>query len=719
MRRNPFPWLILLLWCAPLPSWGGIHFDAAKNHWTLTSGPVEFRLVQREGSVFVSYLGPAGGADWKPLNLPGGQGRPDFPWNIWETAGKVNDLGLYPADLFLTSQKVNKVGANIEELILSFQHRQLKLTLEVHYKTWGETGVLTRQVILANQGVENLRVQELPSLAFRFPAGSYDLSYLHGGWGRERQLATEPIGAGRRTLGSRSGRSSNGFSPWFCLYQQNSGIRYLGQLAYSGNWKMNFSRQPATIPLENLPLAADLGIHFDFGGPLILRPGHTFQTPLAAFTATAGDLDDGANQLHRFQREFIVPRQATNTPPLVQFNSWYPFPGKMTAKEMMSCADIAADLGAEVFVLDAGWFNKKNWSTELGDWQVDVVAFPNGLEELSRHVHGKGMKFGLWVEIENLGIESQMLREHPDWCLSFQGKPVLIENRCTLNFSKKEVQTWAHGVIDRLVRSYQLDWIKIDYNNDVEDRFDPPSPEQGGEVHYGHVTAYYHWLDEVRLSHPNLIIENCASGGMRFDLGIIGHTHTTWISDVILPKPSLQLAYGSTLEFTPAVCNHWMVGDKDNGEINPANSRGWWEFMLRVPMNGQFGISSRVFDWPEALKQTARTEINRYKRIRQVIAEADTYHLTASPDHDQPEGWMALQYVAKQGGRSVVNIYRLGNSEAEQTFRLRGLDNQRVYRISINGDPGGSKTGEELSREGLAIQLPEQWRAAVVELESR
>jgi alpha-galactosidase len=272
--------------------------------------------------------------------------------------------------------------------------------------------------------------------------------------------------------------------------------------------------------------------------------------------------------------------------------------------------------------------------------------------------------------------------------------------------------------MDRLVNSYQLDWIKIDYNNDVEDRFDSPSPDQRGAMHYGHVTSYYRWLDEVRSKHPRLIVENCASGGMRFDLGIIGHTHTTWLSDITPAKPSLQLAYGSTFEFTPAVCNHWMVGDKDNGEINFASPRGWWEFMLRVPMNGQFGISSRVLDWPEELKQTARAEVARYKRIREVIAEADTYHLTPSPDHDQPEGWMGLQYVAPAKGRSVLNAYRLGNSQPERAFQLRGLDPQRSYRITINGESGGSKTGAELSREGLSIRLPEEWRAAVVELES-
>jgi alpha-galactosidase len=322
------------------------------------------------------------------------------------------------------------------------------------------------------------------------------------------------------------------------------------------------------------------------------------------------------------------------------------------------------------------------------------------------------------VEIENLGIESQMLKQHPDWCLSYQGKPVMVSDRATLNFAKHEVRQWAQSIIGRLMRDYKLDWIKIDYNNDIEDRFDPLIPRQRGDVHFGHVNAYYHWLDKIRRTYPNLIIENCASGGMRFDLGMIGHTHSTWLSDMILPKPSVQLAYGSTLEFTPQVCNHWMVGDRENGEILPNGTRGWWEFMLRVPMNGQFGISSRVFDWPNELKAVAKAEMARYSRIRKVIAGADTYHLTSSPDHDDPKDWMALQYVAPDRKKSVVNVYRLAQSNSQKSFPLRGLDAGKLYRVLENGMDKGVKSGADLGNLGLKVVLDEEFRASVFELET-
>jgi len=315
-----------------------IQFDEGHRTWSLVSGGVEYRIARPKEAVHLSYFGPAGQRDWP---APGG------PWQ----------------------------GA------------------------WDPTGVFTRQVLVRNCGQEPLRIEDLPSLAWLLPAGAYDLDYLWGGWGQERQMATERLGPGARSFVTKSGRSTRLFSPWFCLRNGALGIRFLGQLACSGNWQMHFDRPPTQQPLDRDPL-------------------------------------------------------------LVQFNSWYPFPGKMTVGEMKRCANMAAELGAEVFVLDAGWFNKTNWSAELGDWQADPVAFPNGLKELASHAHGLGMKFGLWLEIENLGLQSQRFKEHPDWCFHYNGQPVLNDQRYQLNYAKPEgwmaLQYAAPGKERSVLLAYRL-----------------------------------------------------------------------------------------------------------------------------------------------------------------------------------------------------------------------------------------------------------------------
>ncbi len=697
------------------PLWAEIDYDAATRTWNLSTGAVEYRLREVDGTVSLDYFGPTGQTPWKPP--PGVYGPPLRVGPRYDIAGQVKGQGLLPEDLQLVSHEIRQPQAGVKELRMVSKHRRLPLEIEVVYATWGETGVITRQVTLANGGGRALQVDSLPSLAWRLPAGRYELTYLWGGWGQERQMASEHLGAGQRSFVSTRGRSTIGYSPWFALKNEDLGVWYMAQLAYSGNWQMNFERRPSGRPLDVEDLIVGLGMRFDFGGSLTLEPGQSFEAPPTAFTASAGDLDDAANQFHRYQRRYVIARTPANDPPLVQFNSWYPFPGKMTVVEMKRCADIAKELGSEVFVLDAGWFNKKDWSRELGDWNADPVAFPKGIEELASYVHSKGMKFGIWVEIENLGIESETFRKHPDWCLTYNGQPLLVFDRYHLNFAKPEVRQWARSNIDRLARNYQLDWLKIDYNIDIGERFDPAETALRGDVLYRHLMSYYAWLDEVRHAYPNLVIENCSSGGARFDLGIMAHAHTTWLSDEVRPKASVQLGYGCTVEFPPEVCNHWMVGDKDNGEVILTNPPAWWDFMLRVPMNGQYGISSRVFDWGPELVKHAAENVALYKRLRNVIAGADVYHLKGEPTHEDPTGWSAIEYVSPDQKRSVVLAYRLGKSLPEEVLKLRGLESERYYRVAEDGRPRGIYKDRELSELGLPVKLDAEWRAAVLEIE--
>ena len=680
--------------------------ETPKQTWSLVSGPVVYRLRQTDLGVDCAYFGPADGAAKKSLDY-----RPDMEGRIEGRRLRAQDLRLAAVESGTTN--------GVQQLRFTFQHQLLPLEIQARYAAWGDSGVITRQLGLFNRGSNALHLESLSAVSWVLPEGSYELTTLQGGWGQERQVVTEKLGAPAKTFDSPWGRSTSRMSPWFSLRNESTGLRYLAQLAWSGNWGLRFQRlgtNQAAYTHEELRVG--MGPRFDYGGALVLAPGASLEMPGAAFTVSVGDLDDDANALHRYQRRFVVPANPANEPPLVQFNSWYPFPGKMNLADMQKCVEVAAGLGAEVFVLDAGWYNKRQWEREVGDWHPDTNAFPKGTAELADYVHAKGLKFGLWVEIENLGDQSEMYAQRPGWCLQRDGQPVTVANRRQLDFSRPDVRAWARGEMDRLVRDHRLDWVKIDYNVDVGEAFDAPDGTRPGHLLYRHVQGYYAWLDELRAAYPRLIVENCSSGGLRFDLGLLAHTHTTWISDRTLPKPSLQLAYGATLEFTPQVCNHWMVGDEENGAVNLSQPPGWWDFMFRVPMNGQFGVSSRVFDWSADLRRRAADNIALYKRLRPLIVAGDCYHLTPPPAHDNPEGWMALQYTGEKRLRSILMAYRLGKSEPRQTFKLRGLADNQLYRLTQDGQSKAELTGLQLAREGVPVNLPAEWRAAVVEIEA-
>lgn len=691
----------------------GIEHNAADNTWTLTSGAEIYRLANRDGILSVDYFGPTA----KATNRVSGTQKPVRQELIGEAEGE----SLSGNALRLVDAETNSPAPHVQTLTLTLRHKRLPLDIVAKYTAWADTGVFTREITLKNTGDAAIEVASALSLSLELPQGDYTMRHLYGGWGEEHQLATETLHDGRRSFGSTSGRSTNGFAPWMSLRNEDEKTEYLAELAWSGNWDMQVSRQPGKEPstLREEPVTLSMAVHWDFGGGLNLARGATYVLPKAAFTASSGDLDDVTNQMHSYQRQFVFPRSQANRPPLVQFNSWYPFQGKANVGDMERLADVASTIGAEVFVLDAGWYNHTDWSKELGDYEPDPNAFPHGLEELSEHVRAKKMKFGLWIEIENIGLESRMFEKHSDWCLSYNGAPIRQANRCQLDFSKPEVRAWATETIDRLVNRYKLSWIKIDYNIDVGDQFDPHGKDRPGDVLAQHITNYYAWLDAVRAAHPELIIENCSSGALRMDMGILAHTHTNWLSDNVNPIESLQLGFGCTIQFSPEVCNHWMVGDNDRGFVDLKKPASWWDFMFRVPMNGQFGISSRVFDWNQALKDRAAKNIALYKQVRPIIAGADVYHLTAEPSHWKPTGWMAIEYVSPSSGDSALMAYRLGRSSVENVFHLRGLNKQAMYDVSKDGRIVLHASGSELIKTGLPVRLGDEWSAAVFQIKKR
>lgn len=670
-----------------------------------------YRLAERNGGLLLDYFGPVANAPDK-----GGKTEEMRP----ELAGEAEGESLSQGGMSLTSAQESSPSPGVAVLTVTLQYHQLPLELVARYTACGDTGVFTRELTLRNTSGSLLHVASVPSLSLELGPGKYMLRYLYGGWGEEHQLATEMLNGGGRNFGSTKGRSTNGFAPWVSLRNLDHNVEYLAEMAWSGNWSMHVWRQPAADPaaLVDQPVTVTMGVQWDFEGGLNLEKGETYTLPKVAFTSSAGDLDDVTNQMHRYQREFVFPQQRSNSPPLVQFNSWYPFQGKANVEDMKRLADVASSLGTEVFVLDAGWYNRKDWTTELGDYRPDPHAFPHGLEELSDYVQAKGMKFGLWVEIENIGIESNMFREHADWCMAYNDAPVLDANRCQLDFSKPEVRAWATATVDRLVNTYKLSWLKIDYNIDIGNSFDPHGPDRPGDRLAQHILHYYAWLDTLRQAHPDLIIENCSSGALRMDTGILAHTHTNWLSDNVNPIASLQLGYGCTVQFSPEVCNHWMVGDTDRGVVDLQKPSGWWDFMFRVPMNGQFGISSRVFDWNQALRDRASENVALYKQVRGTIAGADVYHLTPQPEHRNPTGWMAIQYVSPESHDSVLMAYRLGSGSPTRTFRLRGLDEQATYTVLEDGQTIKSRSGRDLDSTGLPVRLGE-WRAAVFQIRKR
>jgi alpha-galactosidase len=219
----------------------------------------------------ILVIAAAGSAAAQPFTV-------DSP-GIREIWGLVEGQAVSPDTLKTISQQAGSVV---------YRHARLPVEIEAQYRAWGETGVITRDLAVVNRGSEVAHIEHLPSLHWRLPKGEYSLTYLYGGWGQERQVATEKLGAGRRAFISDRGRSTALYSPWFYLHNDTTGMGYLGQLAWSGNWEMTFERHPgaSNSPLSDQELTVELGMRFDFGGALALEPGERFELPRVAISTT-------------------------------------------------------------------------------------------------------------------------------------------------------------------------------------------------------------------------------------------------------------------------------------------------------------------------------------------------------------------------------------------------------------------------------------------------
>ena len=630
-------------------------------------------------------------------------------WYLY-TLGEIEWEETTSAD-FNVEKIENVSDKNIQRLSCLLAHKVLPLNVSICFSGYGDTGVVTQDVILENTGNNPVHVGNLSSIAGVFPTDVYEYTYMSSSWSNERKMHTVSIVQDTLSIFSKSGRSSAEYSPWFCVKNVSKDIYYIMQLAWSGNWYLKlYQNKTGWLKLE-------MGEYFD-NGFLVLLPGEKLELPPVAISGAYDMMDYAANNLHRYQKEFCLKRQPDNLPLLVQFNSWFPLQQTINAENLRPYIDKASELGCEVFTIDAGWFTKKAWDREAGDWNTNKNTFPGGLGSVADYVRGKGMRFGLWFELESLGDMSDMLQQHPDWCLQFDGKPVMAMNRAHLDYSKPKVFQWALEQFDKMYEECNgIDWVKLDYNVSIGSSFETSDGIKTGKSLRNHILSYYNWLDTLQSRYPHLFIENCSSGAMRLDLGIAQHTHTSFISDETSPNPSLGMAWSATLEYLPRAVNHWVVGMGNHyAVVDQSLPKGYWDYMFKIPMNGQYGISSKILEWESDLWQCALDNIKLYKRIRHIIADADCYHLTPQPDYVSPKGWVAIQYVDSNSENSVLMVYRTRCAEQNYIVKLCALDPSAQYKILVDGVIRKMYKGYDLMSKGLELFLENEYRACVVEL---
>jgi alpha-galactosidase len=578
------------------------------------------------------------------------------------------------------------------------------------YKVFAAEGVIRKSAVLENRSKQALNVENLQAGVWYLPHGTgYRLSYVSGRWAAESQLSREDIHTGTKVLESKKGHTSHNFNPWFAIDDgsatEETGRVWFGALGWSGNWRLTVEQ----TPYDQVRVTGGLN-PFDFG--YRLNPGESLESPPFYGGYSVDGFGGMSRRMHRFELTDILPHGLRARPRPVLYNSWEATTFAVNEPGQRALAEKAAKLGVELFVMDDGWFGKRNNDhAGLGDWTVNPQKFPNGLEPLIRYVNSLGMDFGLWVEPEMVNPDSDLYRAHPDWAMHSGDRPrSQLRNQLVLNLARDDVKEYIFGVLDKLATQYPIRYFKWDMNRPfAEPGWDNTAEPK--EIWVKYVKNLYEIIDRLRAKHSNLEIESCSGGGGRIDLGILRRVEEVWTSDNTEAFDRLGIQYGFSQMYAPKIMSAWVT------DVPNMNSRSTpLKFRFLVAMQGALGVGANLNKWTDADNKLAADMIAYYKNIRSAVQEGNLYRLL-SP---QAGEITANEYVAQDGGQAILFAFLHSQQyrESPPPIRLAGLDAKATYKVQAIGQTASQElSGAYLMQNGVTVRLTGDYDSTAVLLE--
>ncbi|MFJ9609066.1 alpha-galactosidase [Kitasatospora sp. NPDC101176] len=672
-------------------------------------------VLRTPNSVYALRIGADGSprhVHWGPVLDPRGLPHPHSPADSsFEDEAAADELGVQsgarfgPAGLQVrfpdgtSGAQWRFLGHRVDggELRLRLADRGYPLTAELCYRVHPDSDVIERWTELTHTAAPGddfgpITVHRLDSASWTAPPlPDARLSHLVGGWSSEFQLHRDRLPVAETVLTSRRGLTGHHASPWLALDDgtatEERGDVWSTALAWSGSWRITVHRDP----VGRTTWTGGFGHE---GLSWSLRPGETLRTPVFAGLHTPDGFGGASRAWHHHVRTRVLPEPDRDRP--VLYNSWEATGFDVDQEGQCRLAGLAAGLGAELFVLDDGWFGARTGDhAGLGDWTPRPEAFPDGLRPLADHVHGLGMAFGLWVEPEMVNADSDLYRAHPDWVLHSPTRDATeLRHQLVLDLSRPEVEDAVRTTLDRLVGENAVDWLKWDANRPFTEagRAGHPDPDR---VWIDHTRAVHRIMDRLRADHPGLRIEACAGGGGRVDLAVLARTDQAWTSDNTDPVDRIAIQHGFG-QLLPAQSMAAWVTDSPNGLTGRATPL---RFRFHVAMAGALGLGGDLTRWrPEELAEAARL-VAEYKRIRPLVQHGLQHRLTG------PDGLTAVHYAAADDSEHAVLVWRpttrFGHRPAP--LRLPALHAAARYR---DPETGRVYDGALLRHCGLDPDLP-------------
>ena len=581
------------------------------------------------------------------------------------------------------------------ELVIKLKDIHYDFNMNLHYKVYEEYDLIERYVTIKNNSENVIEIEKVHSGQFHIPYEDLTFSNVHGHWGAEQQRFTQKVSYGKIVIENRRGISTHNHNPYFILDKnatETTGEVFFGALKLSGNFSGVIEQTQYGETLVQLGINSH-----DF--LLKLNQGEEFISPAIIAGYSNSGFETMTHNLHNFAKDNVL-RSGLRP---VLYNSWEATEFKVSCDEQIKLAKKAKEIGAELFVVDDGWFGERHGiDNGLGDWYVNEEKFPNGLNPLINEVKAMDMMFGIWVEPEMVNPLSNLYKEHPEWIYHFDSRESdTSRGQYVLDVTKKEVKDFIYNMLDNLLTTYDIDYIKWDANRPMS------QTNLERDVWYKHIEAVYDIVKNLKLKHPNVLFEACASGGGRIDYGILGIFDDFRTSDNTDAYDRLFIQENYSYIYPIKAMRAWVTDCPNflSRRIIPM------KFRYHSAMMGTLGIGCNILKFSEEEIELSKGLIEEYKNIRHIVQEGDFYRL----ENNSKNKYKLYQYMNGKEGLVFAFLPQSELGHRGTTIKFRALEKESTYLVKIDKNVI-VKTGRYLMNHGLELKLYGDYDSIIIKI---
>jgi len=635
---------------------------------------------------------------------------------IWEPALQVTHADGNTSTTLLYENTTRTNEAPDRELVrIHFRDPAYPFRGAICFRMHRERDLLEQWIEFQHQEGGPVKFERMASTALLLPATNVYLTQFSGDWANEMQPATELLTPGLKVLDSKLGVRAHQFrNPSFILSlegppTENNGRVLAGSLAWSGSFQCAFDHNGRAV-------RALCGIN-PFASGYFLKADEIFRTPTMIWVWSSRGLGEMSRKFHAWARDFGF--RDGHEPRSVLLNNWEATGFDFDFNRIVGLYDPAREIGAELFLLDDGWFGNKHPRTNdaagLGDWQPNRARLPNGLAPLATEAGKRGLKFGIWLEPEMVNPKSELFERHPEWIIAQPKRELELQrNQLVLDLTRPEVQQFEWDTLRDVLSVPGIAYAKWDCNRYLTQSGSSwLPPERQSHLWIDYVRALYALMDKTAKTFPGTELMLCSGGGGRVDYGALRYFHEFWPSDNTDPVVRVQMQWDYSYYFpVMAMASH--VTHWGNRPMH---------FACSVAMSARFGMDLDLVKLSPEDKAVCRGAVSAYKRIRDVTQLGDLYRLERP--HDAARG--ALNFVSQDRLRAVVFVFQLKDGEA-LAVRPQGLVPDKEYIVhELNPFPGRfslpmegrSVRGAVLMRDGIVPSCSKTTEACAIELTTR